>query len=41
MDLIHVIRALNSESKIELQKYQDKNLEIIKEFIENMEKEVH
>ena len=41
MDLIHVIRALNSENKIELQKYQDKNLEIIKEFIENMEKEEH
>jgi len=41
MDLIHVIRALNSESKIVLQKYQDENLKIIKDFIEDMEKEVH
>ena len=31
MDLVHVVRALNLESKLELERHKDKNLQKIKE----------
>ena len=33
MDLIHVIRALNLESTLEVERYKNKNLQKIKDFI--------
>jgi len=37
MDLVHVVRALNLESKLELERYQDKNSQEIKYYINEME----
>lgn len=39
MDLVHVIRALNVESKLELERYKDKNLQKIKDYITEIEEE--
>ena len=37
MDLVHVVRALNLESKLEIERYQDKNSQEIKYYINEME----
>jgi len=37
MDLIHVIRALNLESTLEVERYKNKNLQKIKDFITELE----
>jgi len=37
MDLVHVVRALNLESKLEVERYNDKNLQKIKDFVETLE----
>ena len=37
MDLVHVIRALNVESKLELERHKDKNLQKIKDYITELE----
>ena len=37
MDLIHVIRALNLESTLEVERYKNKNLQKIKDFITEIE----
>ena len=37
MDLVHVVRALNLESKLEVERYHDKNLQKIKDFVETLE----
>ena len=37
MDLIHVIRALNLESTLEVERHKDKNLQKIKDFITELE----
>ena len=37
MDLVHVIRALNLESNLEVERHKDKNLQKIKDFIETLE----
>ena len=39
MDLVHVIRALNVESKLELERHKDKNLQKIKDYITEIEEE--
>ena len=39
MDLIHVIRALNFESMIEVEKYKDESLHKIKSYLTSMEEE--
>ena len=38
-DLIHVIRALNFESMIEVEKYKDESLHKIKSYLTSMEEE--
>ena len=37
MDLIHVIRALNLQSTLEVERYKNKNLQKIKDFITELE----
>ena len=37
MDLVHVVRALNLESKLELERHKDKNLQKIKDYITELE----
>ena len=37
MDLVHVIRALNVESKLEIERHKDKNLQKIKDYITELE----
>ena len=37
MDLIHVVRALNLESTLEVERYKNKNLQKIKDFITELE----
>ena len=37
MDLIHVIRALNLESTLEVERHKDKNLQKIKDYITELE----
>ena len=37
MDLIHVVRALNLESTLEVERYKDKNLQKIKDYITELE----
>ena len=37
MDLVHVVRALNVESKLELERHKDKNLQKIKDYITELE----
>ena len=37
MDIIHVIRALNLESTLEVERYKNKNLQKIKDFITELE----
>ena len=37
MDLIHVVRALNLESTLEVERHKDKNLQKIKDFITELE----
>jgi len=39
MDLIHVVRALNLESNLEVERHKDKNLQNIKDYITEIEKE--
>ena len=39
MDLVHVIRALNVESKLEIERHKDKNLQKIKDYITEIEEE--
>ena len=39
MDLVHVVRALNVESKLELERHKDKNLQKIKDYITEIEEE--
>ena len=39
MDLIHVIRALNFESMVEVEKYKDESLHKIKSYLTSMEEE--
>ena len=39
MDLIHVIRSLNFESMIEVEKYKDESLHKIKSYLTSMEEE--
>lgn len=39
MDLIHVIRALNFESMIEVEKYKDKSLHKIESYLTSMEED--
>jgi len=39
MDLVHVVRALNLESKLEVGQYHNKNIQKIKDFIKAMEAE--
>ena len=39
MDVIHVIRALNFESMIEVEKYKDESLHKIKSYLTSMEEE--
>ena len=37
MDLVHVVRALNLESKLKLERHKDKNLQKIKDYITELE----
>lgn len=37
MDLIHVVRALNLESTLEVERHKDKNLQKIKDYITELE----
>ena len=37
MDLVHVVRALSLESKLELERHKDKNLQKIKDYITELE----
>tara|TARA_B100000161_G_C33191773_1_gene256076 strand:- start:243 stop:494 length:252 start_codon:yes stop_codon:yes gene_type:complete len=37
MDLIHVVRALNLESTLEVERHKDKNLQKIKDYIAELE----
>jgi hypothetical protein len=37
MDLVHVVRALNVESKLKLERHKDKNLQKIKDYITELE----
>ena len=37
MDLVHVVRALNVESKLELERHKDKKLQKIKDYITELE----
>ena len=37
MDLIHVIRALNLESTLEVERHKDRNLQKIKDYITELE----
>ena len=37
MDLVHVVRALNVESKLEVERHKDKNLQKIKDYITELE----
>ena len=39
MDLVHVVRALNLESKLEIERHKDKNLQNIKDYISEIEEE--
>ena len=39
MDLIHVVRALNLESMIEVEKYKNESLHKIKSYLTSMEEE--
>jgi len=39
MDLIHVVRALNLESNLEVERHKDKNLQNIKDYITEIEEE--
>jgi len=39
MDLIHVVRALNLESTLEVERHKDKNLQKIKDYITEIEEE--
>ena len=39
MDLVHVVRALNLESNLEVERHKDKNLQNIKDYITEIEEE--
>ena len=39
MDLVHVVRALNLESNLEVERHKDKNLQKIKDYITEIEEE--
>ena len=39
MDLVHVVRALNLESKLEVKRYQNDKLQKIKDFVEELEEQ--
>ena len=39
MDLVHVVRALNLESKLEVERYHNDKFQQIKDFVEELEKQ--
>ena len=39
MDLVHVVRALNLESKLEVKRYHNDKLQKIKDFVEELEEQ--
>ena len=39
MDLVHVVRALNLESKLEVKRYQNDKLQKIKDFVKELEEQ--
>ena len=39
MDLVHVVRALNLESNLEVERHKDKNLQNINDYITEIEEE--